>query len=258
MTPKGATSVFSETFGLARSLDGKILTTNIARQYDSVFALLCKWPANNSPTVFNYVFPLTSINLNYDYGVRIHSDGNSLGPSMTKSVGYFSGGELLYRGEDDGSALLENLRRDDAQAISSHSGLLLFDGRRTHAVVPFEGDRCSLVYFTVQKYAQAQHGVIDALARCNAVWASGKPLQHFTSLRGRPKVIALGFRAPSILKYMGRSEPVSAIVWKAMHLAMMGTAVLKHVLTFVALPATSLGRADVALRGLLLMRVHRA
>ena len=79
VTPKGATSVFSETFGLARSLDGKILTTNIARQYDSVFALLCKWPANSSPTEFNYEFPFTSINLNYDYVVRIHRDGNSLG-----------------------------------------------------------------------------------------------------------------------------------------------------------------------------------
>ena len=74
---------------------------------------------------------------------------------------------------------------------------------------------------------------------------------------GPPKGQSVGFGAPSILKYMGRSEPVSAIVWESMQLAMMGTAVLKHVLTFVALPATSLGRADVALRDLLLVRVHR-
>ena len=88
-----------------------------------------------------------------------------------------------------------------------------------------------------------------------AVGESAPTLRKFA---GPPKGYSVGFRAQSILKYMGRSEPVSAIVWKAMHLAMMGTAVLKHVLTFVALPATSLSRADVALRGLLLMRVHRA
>ena len=109
------------------------------------------------------------INLNYEYGVRIHRDGNSLGPSLTKSFGHFAGGEPLCWGEDDGSSSLVSLRRDDVQAISSHSGLLLFDGRRAHAVALFEADRYSLVHCNVQKYAQAWHGDIDALARCNAL-----------------------------------------------------------------------------------------
>ena len=255
VVPKGSSFVFSETFGLVRSRDGKILTTNITRQYDSVFTLLCKWLNENSPTEFKYEFPFTFINVNYDYGARIHRDGNNLGPSMTKSFGHFSGGELLYWGEDDGSSPLERLRRDDAQAINSHSGLLLFDGRRAHAVAPFEGDRYSLVYFTVPKYARVLHADREMLMRCKVVWPSEKAARYFASLLGPPKGYSAGFRAQSILKYMGRADPSSAMHWKSVCLAALGATVLKHVLTFAVFPATILGRTDVALRDLLLVRV---
>ena len=86
-----------------------------------------------------------------------------------------------------------------------------------------------------------------------AVGESAPTLHKFA---GPPKGYSGGFRAQSILKYMGRNELVSAIFWKAVYLAMLGAAVLKRALNCVALRVTSLGRADVALRDLLLVRVH--
>ena len=166
--------MFSETLGLVRSLSGKLIMTNITRQYDRVFMLLCKWLADNMPPGLKHPFPFTSINVNYDYGARIHRDGHNLRASLTKSFGCFAGGELLYWGEDDGLTPLGGMRREDACAIDSHSGLLLFDGRRAHAVAQYEGERYSLVYFTVPKYD-------NAACRCLTTYAKvSKPCPLFT------------------------------------------------------------------------------
>ena len=252
VVPEGAPFVFSETLGLVRSRTGKLIMTNITRQYDSVFMLLCKWLTDNMPPGLKHPFPFTSISVNYDYGARIRRGGNSMGASMTKSFGCFTGGELLYWGEDDGLTPLDRMRREDACAIDSHSGLLLFDGRRAHAVVPFEGERYSLVYFTVQKYARARHEDIDVLVRCKAAWPTERTVRYFTSLLGPPKGYSAGFRAQSILKYMGRTDLSPAMHWKSVCLAALGATVLKHVMSFLALKATVIGRCGVALRDMLL------
>ena len=256
VVPEGAPFVFSETLGLVRSRTGKLIMTNITRQYDSVFMLICKWLADNMPPGLKHPLPFTSINVNYDYGARIHRDGNNLGVSLTKSFGCFAGGELLYWGEDDGSTPLGRMRREDACAIDSHNGLLLFDGRRAHAVAPYEGERYSLVYFTVPKYAQARHADLDVLLRCKVVWPSVSTVRYFKSLLGPPKGYCAGFRAQSLLKYMGMTEPAPAMHWNAVSLATLGVAVLKHILTFAALPTTIFGRTDAALRTLLLVRAR--
>ena len=96
VVPEGVPFVFSETLGLVRSLSGKLIMTNITRQYDRVFMLLCKWLADNMPPGLKHPFPFTPINVNYDYGARIHRDGHNLRASLTKSFGCFAGGELLY------------------------------------------------------------------------------------------------------------------------------------------------------------------
>ena len=48
----------------------------------------------------------------------------------------------------------------------------------------------------------------------------------------------------------------SAMHWKSVSLATLGGAVLKHIMALAAVPATILGRTDVALRALLLARAR--
>ena len=100
--------------------------------------------------------PFTSISVNYDCGANAQRDGNNRGVSLTKSFGDFAGGQLLYWGEDDGLSLVETLREQDARSIDTCQGMLLFDGRHAHAVAPFQGERHSLVFFTIQQYKEAR------------------------------------------------------------------------------------------------------
>ena len=252
--PDGAPFVYSETIGLVRSRTGRIAMTEITRTYENVFKLLCRWLVDNSPSA-QYPFPFTSISVNYDYGAKAHRDGNNLGVSLTKSFGDFAGGQLLYWGEDDGLSLVEKLREQDARSIDTRHGMLLFDGRRAHAVAPFQGERYSLVFFTIQHYGEARRADVESLVRCSLNWPTEDALRYYAGLLGAPKGYTTGFRAQSILKYFGKAEPTASRRWVA-SIAALGGMVLKHIMAFAALPATILGRTDVALSTLLLVRTH--
>ena len=167
--PDGAPSVYSEAMGLARSRTGCVAMTEITRTYEHVFMLLCQWLADNSPCAQDK-FPFTSISVNYDYGANAHRDGNNRGVSLTKSFGDFAGGRFLYWGEDNGLSIVEKLREQEARSIDTRHGMLLFDGRRAHAVAPFQGERYSLVFFTIQQYREARHADIESLVSCSLIW----------------------------------------------------------------------------------------
>ena len=192
--------------------------------------------------------------VNYDYGAKAHQDGNNWSVSLTKSFGDFADGQFLYWGEDDGLSLVEMLREQDARSIDTRHGMLLFDGRRAHAVAPFQGERHSLVFVTIQQYREARHADIDSLVSCSHIWPIEEALRYYAGLLGTPKGYSARSRTQSILKYAVRTEPTTSRRW-ASCLATLGVAVLKHVLTFAALTATILGCTDVALRDLLLVRV---
>ena len=252
MIPDGAPFVNSETMGLVRSRTGHIAMSEIARTYGHVFMLMCLWLADNSPCAQNK-FPFASISVHYDYGAKVHRDGNNRGVSLAKSFGDFASGQLLYWGEDDGLSLVERLREQDAWSIDTRRGMLLFDGWHAHAAAPFQGERLSLVFFTIQQYREARRADIDSLVSCSHIWPIEEALRYYAGLLGTPKGYSARSRTQSILKYAVRTEPTTSRRW-ASCLATLGVAVLKHVLTFAALTATILGCTDVALRGLLLVR----
>ena len=68
--PEGKQSVPSETLGLVRSRDGRILATGNTQKYVSVFTLLCKWMRQHTPSDMTLPFPFTSISMNYAYADR--------------------------------------------------------------------------------------------------------------------------------------------------------------------------------------------
>ena len=134
--------------------------------------------------------------------------------------------------------------------------MLLFDGRRAHAVAPFQGERYSLVFFTIQQYREARPTDIESMVSCSLIWPieKKKTLRYYAGLLGTPKGYIAGSCAQSILKYVRKTEPPSPRRWLSC-LATLGGAVLKHVLTFAALTATILGCTEIALRDLLLVCV---
>ena len=137
--PCGATAVQSDTLGLVRTRTGKVVPTAMTKRYHEVFHLLCRWQKEHQPPCFAFLFPCTSISINRGYAAKKHRDSYNVGPSMTMAFGAFTGGELLYWPNDDGSNCLEDLSVAGATAYESKRQMVLFDGKRCHAVTRFQG-----------------------------------------------------------------------------------------------------------------------
>ena len=129
------------------------------------------------------------------YAARRHRDGNNAGPSLTRSFGNFSGGRLLYFPDDDRRRQLEDLRQQDAVPLNTRSGFLLFDGDRAHSVEPFEGERYSLVFFSIGSHSARPRGDLPR----EIVYPTEDALRYFSSYITGPRGYdVVGGRAQSL------------------------------------------------------------
>ena len=143
---------------------------------------------------------LFSIN---SYAARLHRDGHNAGPSLTRSLGDFSGGRLLYFPDDDGRTQLDEFRQYDAVPLDTHSGFVLFDGNRAHSVEPFRGERYSLVFFSIATHSAGPRGDLPR----EVVNPTEEALRYFSSCIAGPRGYDLvGGRAQSIRRYFGLQE----------------------------------------------------
>ena len=117
--PEGATSVHSDTLGLVRSRDGRVVVSRMTTKHSDVFRLLCTWLRDQLPALCSMPFVFTSISVNFGYAARKHRDGNNVGPSMTKSFGNFAGGGLKYWPNDDGLCNLGQLHERNAMHVDT-------------------------------------------------------------------------------------------------------------------------------------------
>ena len=95
----------------------------------------------------------TSITVNKNFAARPHRDSGNAGPSFARSLGDYSGGNLLTWIHDAGG----DLASVTAQQPTVHNTKFmpkLFDGRQAHAVQPFIGERYSMIAYTVLTYEQ--------------------------------------------------------------------------------------------------------
>ena len=233
--PAGVDSVQSDTLGLVRSRDGRVLATISTVKFSNVFALLCRWLRDHHPDGLAMSFPFTSISVNFAYAAKIHRDSNNLGPSVTKAFGPFSGGQLLYWRNDDAVSSLEKLLTlNDARPLDTKRYLVLFDGLRAHAVTPFEGERSSFVFFTANHYDRARPTVVKALVGSGAQWPSYASLKYYAQLIGPPK----GYVAPSqsILRFLGRSEREPMLKWIGRTFLTLGEDIVAEALSYVLRP----------------------
>ena len=81
-------------------------------------------------------FPFTSIQVNADYRSAMHIDYGNQGASAIAAFGEFSGGDLWTH--DRGRVRVGGDRRGAPQ---------FFNGNMPHMILPFEGERYSLIYF---------------------------------------------------------------------------------------------------------------
>lgn len=185
--PEGQEYVFSDTLGLIRARDGRYMEKEATREFPEVTKLLGRWMRDHSPDEFGAPFPFTSINVNFKYAARRHRDGNNVGPSMIKALGKFTGGELGYFPNDDQKTSLEQLPLEDRVSLNLKDGFALFNGNCAHEVNAFEGERYSLVFFTVGKFWKTPPDVKKLLTDAGIQWPTEESLTRIGALLHPPR-----------------------------------------------------------------------
>ena len=170
-------------------------------------------------------FPFTSISVNFNYAARLHRDGNNAGVSLSRSLGVFTGGELIYWPNDDKRTPLGQLRERDAVVVDTRINYTLFDGCRGHRVEPFfGGDRYSLVFFTVSGWMSASS---DQLPK-EAVFPTGASLKYFNDLIAPPR----GQGNSSILAAFGKPIKAQLHSWPRTTLVHISISALRSVAAY--------------------------
>jgi len=151
----GQSWVWSDTLGLLRDRVGDIHMTQSSVKYPEVVTLVNKWLSDRLPAGMR-PFAWTSLNVNKDYAAYIHRDGNNFGPSMIAAFGDFTGGELNYYPDDDGKGEPDKLLKGKhkAESFVLGKGRARVNGNSAHSVNPFEGNRFSIVFFTLGCHAK--------------------------------------------------------------------------------------------------------
>ena len=229
--PDGANFVHSDTLGAIRNRSGKVVPTAMTIQHPPVFAMLSRWLEDNTPDVFSQPFTFTSVNVNFGYAARPHRDQYNVGPSMTKAIGRFTGGQLVYWQHDDGSMDVATADRDAGRKYDTRREMVLFDGNRCHAVAPFEGERYSLVFFTCPGYHGMATSNKQTLIDIGAVWPDEESKAYWASLLGPPTG-----NCKNIRELFGYKEKPGAIQIGGTSLLKLENAAVVHVLSFVVEP----------------------
>ena len=121
-------------------------------------------------------FPFTSIQVNEGFACRPHVDRRNSGPSALVALGKYIGGCLWVHDPVDGTVPLTISKEEgDAsaayragvpycgQSLDVHQNWVTFDGRKLHAVLPFEGERFSLVFYCGPEAAKVPSSVRNEL-----------------------------------------------------------------------------------------------
>ena len=208
--PESSEFVFSDTFGLVSSRNGKAVITSATRKFNSFFELLCRYLDEHLPDNLRH-FGFSSISLNFDYAAALHRDSNNIGPSIATSVGQFIGGDLRYWKDDDGALPLDALTQNyRPTTVETHNRIVLFDALRAHEVTPFEGRRYSVIYYTHNCIRRADTAVLESLPK--------RPdealLQNQREMLCPPRGYDLKYKTQTIAECLfGKSDKPCAEAW---------------------------------------------
>jgi len=185
VTPDGEKFVYSDTVGIIKmSTCERTLVTVGTKRYPEFTQLLCRWLRERRPEELNQDFTFTSININKNYAGKLHRDGNNSGPSFIKAFGEFTGGELNYWPSDDKKTPLEDFDHAKRVTVGIKDSLLLFDGNRGHYVNSFEGERYSLVFFSVRTWNKIPEDERAEAVRCGIPVPTERSMAYAQGLLG--------------------------------------------------------------------------
>mmetsp|Transcript_30738 Transcript_30738/g.60422 ORF Transcript_30738/g.60422 Transcript_30738/m.60422 type:complete len:571 (+) Transcript_30738:51-1763(+) len=171
--PDGKSFVNSEMLGLTRiRAYQKFVVASQTRKFPLVTKLLCQFLDDNPPKGLERGtrFPFSTICINKDYAAKRHRDNNNMGVSVVRGLGTYTGGHLRYWPQDPGPKTMPDvlgLELNDAVLLDTKRRSICLDSTKAHEVLPFEGKRYSLVYFTIPGYERSDKPVREFLAeRC--------------------------------------------------------------------------------------------
>lgn len=180
VTPEGQEFVYSDTVGLQKARDGRLLVSSATVPFPAFTRILVQYLRDHWPKDLPSDFPFTSISVNAAYAAPRHRDKNNAGPSLLKCFGNFEGGQLRYWPDDPVRGLdVGLLKEEDAQVLDASSPeAVAFDGRKAHEVVPFTGERFSLVFFSSGRCNKAPAKTRASLESMGFRFPTTDSLQH--------------------------------------------------------------------------------
>lgn len=133
--PEGSKRYVGFCLGSVRQLDKGIVPSRFNPRFPELLGV-----ANALMKAHDPGFKYTSIQVNKNMQCSPHRDSGNEGPSYIIGLGDYEGGDLVVV--------------DPATGPKTHNvrnRFVHFDGRMMHHVLPFTGERYTLVFFTVKK-----------------------------------------------------------------------------------------------------------
>jgi len=149
----------SDVFGLSKMQGVHIALCT--ERFTAVHKFLAAWICWKLPEA---VF--TTIVVNYDFECQRHRDGKNLGPTVLLALGSFTGGALRVWPGDSGVTDVGKLKVADAKVVElEHQKCVpyLFDGNCAHEVLPFEGERFTVMAFSLKGNEAATSHEVEKL-----------------------------------------------------------------------------------------------
>jgi len=155
-----STPVPSITLGAVPLRSGGYTVSRVTGIYDlRLLTLLVRLPFEAPEILGRAPVRFTSVCVNVNYAAELHKDKYNTSESCLLGLGDYTGGELFIANSFGKTQLwsesTQEFIRGDAYDVRHH--WCHFSGKLQHAVLPFEGFRASLVYFTVPVDAISPH-----------------------------------------------------------------------------------------------------
>ena len=119
-----------------------------------VIALCNQWLRDRLP-LSHANWTWSTITINKGVACRKHRDKNNVGPSIIRSFGDHTGGQLRYWPADQGQpSRLQELHNKDVILLDVHDEehLMKFNGNKAHETLEYAGqNRISLVFYTMPR-----------------------------------------------------------------------------------------------------------
>ena len=230
--PGEAAQIRSDTLGAICNGRGRVNLCRVTSKHPAVFALLCRWLEDNLPGEFKMRFHFTSIRMEHGGRTGARRDQWCVGPSMTKSFGQFSGGQLLYWENDDGTMEVSEANATNAITFDAKREMVLFDPARCHAFEPYEGEIYSLFFFTAVGFETMTLAKQRTLIDIGSVWPGEASDLYWSNLLGP----ATG-QCKNIRVLFGYEERPGALQPRGTPWTSLGTEVVAVTFSFILSPS---------------------